>query len=85
MKWETRSLPLLVERIIPHFKRYPLRSSKMRDFELFADVCERMTRGEHRHSTGLQEIVRLAGQMNPSGKRGYLPERILNELREMKA
>ena len=26
------------------------------------------------------EIVRLAGQMNPSGKRGYLPERILEDI-----
>jgi len=85
LKWETRSLPLLVARIIPHFERYQMRSSKQRDFELFADICRRMVRGEHRTVSGLDEIVRLAGRMNPSGKRGYRPERILQSLVEVKA
>jgi hypothetical protein len=85
LKWEVRSLPLLVSRVVPHFRRYPLRSGKHRDFELFAEICERMARGEHRRVSGLKEIVRLAGQMNPSGKRGYLPERILEAVGEMKA
>ena len=85
IKWEVRSLPVLLERVIPHFRRYPLRSGKQRDFELFADICERMARGEHRSFTGLGEIVRLAGQMNPSGKRRFTPELILQNLVEMKA
>jgi hypothetical protein len=80
LKWETRSLPLLIERIVPHFKRYPLLSGKRHDFELFADICERMTRGEHRAHDGLQEIVRRAGRMNPSGKRGYEPATILQSI-----
>ncbi len=85
LKWEVRSLPLLVDRVIPHFRRYPLLSGKQRDFELFASVCERMVRGEHRSAAGLSEIVRLAGAMNPSGKRGYAPAMILQSLAEMKA
>jgi hypothetical protein len=85
LKWEVRSLPLLLEAIVPHFRRYPLRSGKHRDFELFANVCERMARGEHRGAAGLSEIVRLAGDMNPSGKRGYRPESIIQALHEMKA
>jgi LAGLIDADG endonuclease len=85
LKWETRSLPLIVDRIIPHFRRYPLQSGKQLDFEHFAEICGRMTRGEHRTTEGLREIVRLASGMNPSGKRGYLPERILQSVVEMKA
>ena len=85
LKWEVRSLPLLLSEIVPHFRSYPLRSGKHRDFELFADICERMARGEHRCRRGLSEIVRLAGTMNPSGKRGYVPEAIIRSLREMKA
>ena len=85
LKWEVRSLPLIVERVVPHFWRYPMQSGKQRDFELFADICDRMTRGEHRSCKGLAEIVRLAGAMNPSGKRGYQPEMILQKLIEMKA
>jgi hypothetical protein len=85
VKWEVRSLPLVLTKVVPHFRRYPLRSGKHRDFELFADICERMARGEHRSLFGLCEIVRLAGRMNPSGKRGHLPETIVQSLREMKA
>jgi hypothetical protein len=86
LKWEVRSLPLLQAVVVPHFRRYPLQSGKRRDFELFAEICERMTRGEHRHAEGLKEIVRLAGGMNPSGKRGYLPAMIVQQLNaEMKA
>ena len=85
VKWETRSLPDLTMRVIPHFHRYPLQSGKRADFELFADICGRMVRGEHLEPDGLSRIVRLAGSMNPSGKRGYLPETIITSLAEMKA
>jgi hypothetical protein len=85
LKWEIRSLPILVARIIPHFQAYPLLSGKHQDFELFASVCMRMVRGEHLVRSGLQEIVQLAAQMNPSGKRGYEPARIIDSLAEMKA
>jgi hypothetical protein len=80
VKWEARSLPLLIERIIPHFHRYPLRSGKRNDFELFASSCEAMANGRHLDPEGLSEIVRWAGAMNPSGKRRYEPERILRSL-----
>jgi hypothetical protein len=82
LKWEVRSLPLLQVKIVPHFRRYPMRSGKQNDFELFAEICERMSRGEHLQIDGLKEIVRLAGTMNPSGKRGYPPESILKALRD---
>ncbi len=80
LKWEVRSLPVLIARIVPHFKTYPLLSSKQQDFELFASVCERMARREHLTPMGLQGIVRLARRMNPSGKRGYDPSRIIDYL-----
>ena len=71
--------------VIPHFRRYPLLSGKHRDFELFADICERMARGEHLLRSGLLEIVRLAGEMNPSGKRGYSTDLVVQNLTKMKA
>ena len=80
LKWETRSLPLINARIVPHFKKYPLLSGKQKDFELFAGICERMNRRQHCTPDGLAEIVRLAGEMNPSGKRGYEPARILEKI-----
>jgi LAGLIDADG DNA endonuclease family protein len=84
LKWEVSSLPLLWGRVIPHFRAYPRLSGKRQDFDLFANICARMVRGDHHFPASLKEIVRLAGQMNPSGKRGYLPELILESI-EMKA
>ena len=85
VKWETRSLAPIRAAVIPHFMKYPLLSGKRHDFELFADICERMTRGEHGYRTGLLEIVRLAGEMNPSGKRGYSTDTVVQSLTKMKA
>jgi hypothetical protein len=87
LKWEVRSLPQLIDHVIPHFVCYPIRSGKHRDFELFAKVCERMARGEHLDRLGLQQIVELAAAMNPSGTRGHARSTILASLRsaEMKA
>jgi LAGLIDADG endonuclease len=42
LKCEVRSLPLILDRVIPHFRRHPLLSGKQMDFELFAEICERM-------------------------------------------
>jgi hypothetical protein len=84
IKWEVRSLPLLAGRVVPHFRRYPLLSAKRVDFELFASICERMVRGDHRTAAGMRAIVEMAARMNPSGKRGYPPEQILESL-EVKA
>ena len=80
VKWETRRLANLLTVVIPHFRAYPLQSGKRRDFELFAEICERMARQEHRDAGRLREIVRMASAMNPSGTRGYSSEMILQDL-----
>jgi len=85
LKWEVRSLSILIDRVIPHFEIYPLLSGKQNDFELFAQICKRMAEGAHLSRAGLLEIVRMAGTMNPSGKRGYEPAWIIERLDEMKA
>jgi hypothetical protein len=82
LKWETRRLDDLVGRVIPHFERYPLLSAKRLDFERFAAVCRLAAAGAHRRRAGLIEIVELARDMNPSGKRRYDAEAILASLRQ---
>jgi LAGLIDADG endonuclease len=82
LKWETRRLEDLLERVIPHFTRFPLLSGKRLDFERFAAICAAMARGAHRSRVGLCEIVELASGMNPSGKRRYSKELILAKLRQ---
>ena len=82
LKWETRRLEDLLERVIPHFERYPLLSGKRRDFEAFAAVCRLLAGGAHRTRDGLSMIVELARTMNPSGRRRYEAEAILASLRQ---
>jgi hypothetical protein len=65
LKWETRRLDDLVDRVIPHFERYPLLSGKRLDFKRFAAVCRLAAAGSHRSLAGLAEIVELARRHEP--------------------
>jgi hypothetical protein len=80
LKWETRRLADLVDRVIPHFLAYPLLSGKRHDFERFAVICDLMKRGAHRKREGLIVIVATAREMNPSGRRRYRSEEVLARL-----
>ena len=71
LKFEVRSVPELVRSVIPHFRRYPMLSVKQRDFEVFAEICAMMSRGEHLTATGFSQIAVLAGEINRSGKKKY--------------
>jgi hypothetical protein len=82
LKWETRRLEDLLERVIPHFERFPLLSGKQYDFGRFAFICRLMAGSAHRSRDGLIEIVELARMMNPSGRRRYAAEAILAKLRQ---
>jgi hypothetical protein len=81
VKFEVRNVRDLVEKVLPHFKAYPLLSSKQADFERFARICELVSDDRHLELEGFEEIVRLAMEMNPSGKRKYSGSEILNSLR----
>jgi hypothetical protein len=82
LKWETRRLEDLLERVIPHFERFPLLSGKRLDFERFAVICRLLAERAHRSRSGLARIVELARVMNPSGTRRYDSEAILADLRQ---
>lgn len=82
IKYEIRRLNDLLEKVIPHFERYPLLSSKQRDVELFKAVCLIMKRNEHRTVKGLQRILPLAFRMNGSGKRRYSQKDILTFMKQ---
>src|SRR5439155_2562573 len=71
IKFEVRTVSDLVEKVLPHFRSNPLLSSKQKDLEKFARICELINARHHLEQDGLEEIVRLAMGMNPSGKRKY--------------
>jgi hypothetical protein len=81
LKFEVRNVGNLVAQVLPHFRKFPLMSSKQADFERFARICELVSKGEHLELEGFEQIVRLAMEMNPSGKRKYSGSEILNSLR----
>jgi hypothetical protein len=81
LKFEIRKVSELAAKVLSHFRTYPLMSSKKADFERFARICELVNGGEHLKQKGLEEIVRLAMEMNPSGKRKYIGSDILKSLR----
>ena len=80
VKFEVRNLKDLVERVLPHFERYPLLSSKQAEVGFFNEICQRMIRGEHRTQEGFRLIVEAAIRMNLSGKRKYSGSEILDSL-----
>jgi hypothetical protein len=64
-----RSKEDLLLRIIPFFEIYQLKTSKKKDFEIFARIVKLIHQGKHSEKKGLRKIINLAYSMNQSGKR----------------
>ncbi len=62
----------LLETIIPFFQRYPLRSAKQQDFEVFVSCMALVSAGAHRTPSGLVEIARLTEAINRQKPRADL-------------
>lgn len=70
-KFEVRSIKDLMKIIIPHFRKYPLRTSKKEEFEKFAEICELINSNQHLSQTGLEKIIKLSRNLNVSGHKKY--------------
>ena len=81
LKYEVRNVQDLVQRVLPHFQTFPLLSPKQDDVVRFNEICRIVGEGGHTQLDGFECIVRTAMQMNPSGKRKYAEDEILNSLR----
>jgi hypothetical protein len=71
LKYEVRRISDLVQRVIPHFERYPLLSRKAVEFDAFAIICRMMLRREHLTQMGFLRIAELAGNLNALSKKRY--------------
>ena len=76
LKFEVRSVTELAKKVIPHFTKYPLLSSKRKDFEKFAAIVEIMYESGHLTKQGFEKIVQLAEDINVSSKKKYTREQI---------
>lgn len=64
MEYKVSSVTEIMDKILPHFDTYPLITKKRADFELFKQIVEIISRGEHLTTKGLQQIVNLRASMN---------------------
>ena len=67
LAYRVRSLEHLTERVVPFFEKHELKTKKRVDFVKFRRVLLAMQRGEHLTSEGVEEIRRIASQMNRKG------------------
>ena len=77
LKYEVRSNADLIQKVIPHFEKFSLLSSKQKDFELFAQICKLVSKNVHTNIFGLKQITNLAFKMNVGGKRKYSQKDII--------
>ena len=76
-KYEVRSIGDIRAKIIPHFKKYPLQTSKLNDFLVFMWICDEIAAMQHLNRDKLAEIISKAYTMNESGKRKYTSNQLL--------
>ena len=81
-KYETRNLSEIIEKIIPFFLKYPLKTYKKKDFDLFCEICFLLQKNQHVNFLGLEEILFKAYSMNQSGTRKTTIEDFLQLLRK---
>jgi len=65
LKWETRRLEDILDRVIPHFESAPLLSGKQDDFERFASVSRLNGGRRPSRSTGLDQDRRARARDEP--------------------
>ncbi len=84
LKFEVRKIDDLLDKIIPHFEKFPLLSTKQKDFILFAEICRKIKNQKHLFSDGVKDIIKLSYQMNGSGKRKYSREDMISKIIQVK-
>ena len=70
-KYEVRSIKDLTNIIIPHFKKYPLKTSKRIDFRNFVKVCKIIKNNDHLKLLGLRRVIKLSLKVNEMGNKRY--------------
>ena len=79
-KYEVRAINDLIYKIIPHFERFQLKTSKSKDFKIFVIICKMVLKNYHKNPIYLQKIINLAYQTNEGGKRKYNESELLKLL-----
>ena len=76
LKYEVRSIKDLYNKVIPHFDKYPILSSKHQKFLIFKEICLLMINKDHLNLLGFKKIINLIDSMGQSNHRKYNPQKI---------
>ena len=69
MAYRVRGIKDLSERIVPFFTEHPLKTKKNVDFIKFRHVLQKIQAGSHLTAEGIDEIRKIAAQMNRGSTR----------------
>jgi len=76
--YEVNNLVPILHNVIPFFERFGfLSAKKQRDFAKFKQLAQLTRDGRHLTREGLEEALRIRGEMNDGGKRRYTDREIL--------
>ena len=64
VEFRVNTLNDLIDIIIPHFDKYPLKTKKQVDFLLFKDIVLLMRNKEHNTLEGIEKIVNIKASLN---------------------
>lgn len=63
-KFSTKSQKEIFDKIIPFFKKYPMKGKKRKDFEFFCEAAEMFRRKEHLNIEGINKLRNIQSKMN---------------------
>lgn len=63
-RFEIFNYELLQEVVVPFFKRHPLESKRIKDFQIFCKILDLAISKAHQTENGLAKIVKLKSQMH---------------------
>ena len=73
-RYVVRNMEDLQTIILPFFITHPLRTAKRKDFELFVQILELISKKNHLKKEGLIHIAQLVSSMNRQSKSKFLTE-----------
>lgn len=70
----------LLDKILPHFDKYPLKSTKHQSYQIFKRVIQMQQSKQHITREGLAKIIELCYDMNPAGVRRTPKIKLLHDI-----
>lgn len=70
VRYKVSNITDIATKLIPFFEKYPLFGKKLKAFELFKPIVQKVLEKKHLNTEGLKEISELVHQLHTVNKRG---------------